>query len=142
MLRGIGWSGEQTRSACAVRRPAPGHGSAFENLAATPKPNTGRMGFISSFGAKLGEKSLAPRRRWLPPKSIKLPTARTLIKTTSKPLARGFAQRFFFTAHSAVTTDVNPPRAFHLETIVRLRGFSALPRSSQILLVTASKKIP
>ena len=48
----------------------------------------------------------------------------------------------FFVFHSHVTRDVKPPRAFQSATIVSARGFSAVPRSSQILLVAASKKIP
>src|ERR1017187_2184071 len=41
--------------------------------------------------------------------------------------------------HSAVTTDVMPPRPFQSEVTVSLRGLSRDPRSSQILFVTASK---
>ncbi len=52
-------------------------------------------------------------------------------------------QRFFFFAvQSAVTTEEKPPRAFQWAMMVRLRGWSAVPRSSQILLVAASKKMP
>ena len=59
---------------------------------------------------------------------------------------RNIRARYYFLRrggpHSAVMREVKPPRAFQSAMIVRLRGFNAAPRSSQIRLVTASKKIP
>jgi len=43
---------------------------------------------------------------------------------------------------SAVITEEKPPRAFQSATMVRRRGLRHLPRSSQILFVAASKKMP
>lgn len=55
---------------------------------------------------------------------------------------RSETHRRFLGLQSAVITDEKPPRAFQSATIVSFRGFRAAPRSSQILFVAASKKMP
>jgi len=54
----------------------------------------------------------------------------------------GYLRRCFFGRHSALITDVNPPRAIQREMTVIRRGLSSAPRSSQILLVTSFEKDP